>query len=153
MVFTSLVSLAGLESGPVKVEMNLEDKSKKKFNVKENIILVGDSVNPKLPDKEFYLFSKNSDFSTFDTEFFTSDTLYVLISSDNVDSTNMKKSEYKVEDSKKIKLKGNLVLGLDGSFTSSISLEDLNAGNAKVELKLEDENRNKFQIKENIKIS
>ena len=151
--FTSLVSLVSLEPGTVKVEIKLEDKSKKKFNVKENIVLTGNSANPELSDDEFYLFSKNSDFSTFDIEFLTSDTLYVLIFSDNVDSTNMKKSEYKVEDSKKIKLKGNLVLGLDGNFTSAIPLEDLNTGNAKVELKLEDENKNKFQIKENIKIS
>lgn len=58
--------------------------------------------------------------------------------------------EFKLQDSKKNKLQGKLDLNPDGSFTSAISLEDLNTGNVKVELKLEDKNRNKFQIKENI---
>ena len=76
----------------------------------------------------------------------------MLAFSDFVDSDNMKKAEFKIEDSNKVKLKGNLLLGDDGNFTSSVSLTDLNLGLAKVELKLEDNNKKKFKVKESILI-
>jgi hypothetical protein len=41
----------------------------------------------------------------------------------------------------------------DGIFTASASLADLNPGAAKVELKLEDQNRIKFNVREDITIS
>ncbi len=77
----------------------------------------------------------------------------MLASSSLVDIDNMKKAAFKIQDSKKAKLKGTLILGPDGIFTASVSLEDLNTGTAKVELKLEDNNRIKFNVKENITIS
>ena len=65
----------------------------------------------------------------------------------------MKKTEYKIQDSNKVKLQGKLTLNSDGDYTASVSLADLNSGAGKVELKLEDNNRVKFQVRENITIS
>jgi len=115
-------------------------------------VTINDNDPQPLP-AEFFKLSKNSDFSTEDREFETSDILYMLTTSNLVDYSNMKKAEFKIQDSKKVKLQGKLILGADGIFTSSVSLADLNPGTAKVELKLEDKNRNKFNVKENITIS
>jgi len=106
-----------------------------------------------IPEIEFFFISKNSDFSTDDRDFETTDTVYMLISSNLVDSLNMKKAEYKIQDSNKVKLQGKLTLNSDGNYAASVSLADLNSGAGKVELKLEDNTRVKFQVRENITIS
>jgi len=103
---------------------------------------------PPTPE-EFFNLSKNSEFLTVDRLFDTTDILYMEISSNLVDSSNMKKAEFKIQDSKKVKLQGNLILE-DGIFTASVSLADLNPGTVKVELKLEDNNKIKFNVKLNI---
>ncbi len=99
-----------------------------------------------------FVLSKNSNFSTDDRNFETSDTIHVLAFSDAVDIDNMKKAEFKIQDSKKNRLKGNLDFTSDGYFLSSTLLASLEPGTAKVEIKLEDNNRNKFNVKENITI-
>ena len=105
------------------------------------------------PTEEFFSFSKNSDFSTEDRDFESSDTMHILTFSPMVDIDNMKKAEFKIEDSNKVKLKGNLILGDNDIYSASIPLADLNSGISKVELKLEDNNKKKFKVKENIVIS
>ena len=63
----------------------------------------------------------------------------------------MKKAEFKIQDSEKNKVEGTLNFE-DGIFTASASLASLEPGTAKVELKLEDQNRIKFNVRENITI-
>ncbi len=79
--------------------------------------------------------------------------MYLLISSNLVDNLDMKKTEYKIADSDKTILTGQLTLNTDGSYSATVSLADLNAGDGKIELKLEDHNKVKYIIKEKITIS
>jgi len=108
------------------------------------------ALNPLV--NEFDFVNNDSD-ATDDRDFETTDTVYMLISSNLVDYSNMKKAEWKIQDSLKVKLQGKLILNSDGNYIASVSLADLNAGVGKIELKLEDNNRIKFKVRENITIS
>jgi len=132
--------------------ITLTDPNADDATIDTSTVTIIDNDPQPLPE-EFFNLSKNSDFSTEDRTFDSSDILYMLTSSSLVDIDNLKKAEFKIQDSKKVKLQGKLILGADGIFTASVSLADLNAGTAKVELKLEDNNRIKFNVKENITIS
>ena len=102
---------------------------------------------PGVPAGEDFVLSRNADFSTDDREFTTTDTLYILAYSEFVDFNNLKKKEYKLEDSNKRKVQGKLTNHFDGTYTISISLTDLALGAVKVNIKLEDNDKVKFQVR------
>lgn len=95
---------------------------------------------------EGFILSRNADFSTDDRVFAITDTLYIEVWSGFIDYNNLGKKEYKVEDSEKQRRKGNLTNHFDGTYTTEVSLAGLNLGTAKVEAKVEDNDRKKFQI-------
>jgi len=106
------------------------------------------------PPTESFALSKSFDFSTPDTVYVNSDTLFMSASSSAIDPSNMKKFEFKLVDSNKVKLKGILDFDDDdGKFKASVSLAGLSPGPVKVELNLEDNNKNKFKVKTVITIS
>ena len=100
-----------------------------------------------LPVGDGFILSRNADFSTDDRTFSDSDTLYMLLWSDQLDILSMKKAEWEVKDAAKKKVRQNLSNNGDGSFTASFDLANLpsSATSWTWKGKLEDLNRNKFQ--------
>ena len=120
------------------------------FDAGGNVSSFSDPASATTPDQETgqgFILSKNADFSTDDREFTITDTLYIKIYSDVVDFNNIKKKEYKVEDSGRNKIKGNLTNHFDGTYTASVSLSDLALGTGKVNIKIEDSGRKKYEVK------
>lgn len=76
---------------------------------------------------EGYQFSKNSDFSTSDTIFDTTDTFYIKVWSDQVDYANL---DYAIYEFKKggTTIQLNLTNNLDGTYTGSQSLSGFSTG-------------------------
>jgi serine protease len=99
---------------------------------------------------EGFFLSKNSDFSTENREFSTTDTLYIKIYSEFVDYNDLKKKEYKVEDINRNRIKGNLTNHFDGTYTASVPLSDLALGTGKVNIKIEDNSRKKYEVKNEV---
>ena len=96
---------------------------------------------------EGYILSRNPDFSTDDREFATTDTLHIMAYSEFIDFNNVRKHEYKIEDANRQKTQGKLTNHFDGTYTASVSLSDFALGTAKANIKLEDGNREKFEVK------
>ncbi|MCK4644614.1 MAG: S8 family serine peptidase [Candidatus Aminicenantes bacterium] len=120
------------------------------FDAAGNESSLSDPASATTPDQETgqgFILSKNSDFSTDDRVFSKTDTLYIKIYSDVVDFNNIKKKEYKVEDINRKKIKGNLTNHLDGTYTVSVSLSSLVPGTGKVNIKIEDNSRKKYEVK------
>jgi len=95
-----------------------------------------------------YCVSINSDYSTCnDSSFNATNTIYMKIWSDNVDHTNMKKAEreFKIGGQR---FKANLTNNGEGCFTASIDLSEVPTGTGTLKLKLEDENRKKYEVKD-----
>ena len=103
---------------------------------------------------EGYILSRNPDFSTDDRTFTRSDVIYMLVWSDQVDYTNMRKAEWELRDANKNKVKQNLTNNWDGSFTASFDLSQLpsNATDWTWKGKLEDQNRVKYRPSTNITV-
>jgi Zn-dependent metalloprotease len=119
--FTEAIDLVHFPEGIGKIKkLKLEDHGHKKFEVKDVAIEVFETgfFNP---DFRYWKLSKNADFSTIDTEFSASDTLYVWIHSPVVDHNDMKKAELEITKGKQ-KVKVNLTNNLDGTFTGSVSM-------------------------------
>ena len=85
------------------------------------------------------LFSKNSDFSTEDSMFSTSDTFYVKVWSGQVDYTNL---DYAVSQLKKggTRVNFNLTNNSDGTYTGSQGLSGFSAGEWTVNIDVADAN-------------
>jgi len=96
---------------------------------------------------EGFVLSKDGGFSSDDREFSTADTLYIMIWSDSIDFNNLKKAEFKIEDANRQKIQGKLTNNFDGTYTASISLSGFALGTAKVNIKLEDRSRTKYEVK------
>ncbi|MBA7655754.1 hypothetical protein ES703_63663 [subsurface metagenome] len=138
--FTTGVSLNRFPTGNGKVTIKLEDQNRNKFEVKYEFIPILPGTEPP------FILSKNADFSTDDRDYTTTDTLYIKAFSENIDHSQMKKAEWTFKVNK-TELKGNLTNNGDGTFTTSVSLDRFRAGDGKVTIKLEDQNRNKFEVK------
>jgi len=141
--FTTSISLNHFRAGTGKVTIKLEDKNKNKFEVKDKPI----TIVAELGTEPSFVLSKNADFSTDDRDYMTTDTLYIKVFSENIDHSQMKKTEWKIKVNK-TELKGNLTNNGNGTFTTSISLDRFSAGTGKVTIKLEDKNKNKFEVKD-----
>ena len=104
---------------------------------------------------EGYKLSKNADFSTDDLVFSRSDTFYMLLWSDRVDVTDMRKAEWELKDPNKKKVKQNLTNNLDRSFSASFDLSGLPSGATswRWKGKIEDNNRTKFQATATITVN
>ena len=102
-----------------------------------------------------FTLSKNADFSTDDRVFTQSETLYMLVWSDNVDFNNIKKAEFELKDPNRQKVRQNLINNFNYSFTASFVLADLPSNHTSWEWKgkAEDQNRNKYQPRTNITIN
>jgi len=96
---------------------------------------------------EGFILSKNPDFSTDDREFAISDALYIKVFSEFIDFENLNKNEYKIEDANRQKTQGKLTNHFDGTYTTSLSLSNFALGTAKVNIKLEDRSKKKFEVK------
>ena len=121
------------------------------FDAAGNTSDSSDSASATTLDQEAgegFALSKNADFSTNDTEFTNLDTLYMMIWSDSVDFNNLKKGEYKIEDANRRKTQGKLTNNFDGTYTAEISLAALAPGTAKINIKIEDTGRTKFEVKD-----
>jgi len=103
---------------------------------------------------EGFILSKNPDFSTDDRVFSRTDTIYILIWSDRVDYTNMRKAEWELRDPNKRKVKQPLTNNNDGSFVASFNLANLpsNATTWTFKGKIEDQNRNKYNPRTTITV-
>jgi PKD repeat protein len=73
---------------------------------------------------EGFLLSKNADFSTNDSVFTTSDTVYMLVWSDQLNVNRMKSSKWQLKSGRK-KVNGSFINHGDMSFTSSYDLSQL----------------------------
>ena len=71
----------------------------------------------------FYLTSVAGGEASADTrEFMSTDTVSAVIFSDRVDLNDLRKATYKFEDINRLKIQGNLVPELDGTFTVSVPM-------------------------------
>ncbi len=163
--FSMDLNVAHFDAGTGKVKkLKLEDNDKKKFEVKDIAIEIIDVSGPS--GERYWKLSKNTDFSTEDTEFTASDTLYMWIYSPVVDYYDMKKAEFEITKGKQ-KVKVNLTNNLDGTFTGSVTMGQFadsgasghkdpkgpgpGPGSEKVKLKklkIEDNTKAKYEIKD-----
>jgi PKD repeat protein len=88
--------------------------------IEPNLITVSD-----LPTGQGFVLSKNADFSTDDRNFARADTLHMLVFSDLLNITNIKKAQWVIDDPNGRDEKGNLVDNGDGTFTASLPLANL----------------------------
>jgi PKD repeat protein len=95
---------------------------------------------------EGFILSRNPDFSTDDRTFTRSETIYMLVWSDQVDFNSMRKAEWELRDANKNKVKQGLTNNFDNSFTASFNLSGLpsNATDWQWKGKIEDNNRTKY---------
>jgi len=92
---------------------------------------------------EGHMFSKNSDFSTEDTTFSTSDIFYVKAWSNVIDYDDIKKAEVELKKGKD-KVKITLTNNHDGTYTGSQDLTGFKTGVRSVKFKIEDNDKNKY---------
>lgn len=100
--------------------------------------------------------SKNSDFSSSDRSFSTSDTLYVKVTTDQLDPTQIEDNEYKLEaNGSGETLEGSLENNLDGTFTGKIALSELSGQTSSwtLSINIEDDNDHVFNSNTNLTIS
>jgi len=71
-----------------------------------------------------FILSKNADFSTDDRSFSRSDTVYILVWTDVVDRTDIKRSWFQFK-KKGLKARENLTNNGDNSYTASFDFDDL----------------------------
>ena len=100
-----------------------------------------------LVEGEGFILSKSPDFSTDDREFALTDTLYILLFSEFVNFNSIKNTEYKTEDANRQKTQGQLTNHFDGTYSVSIALTDFALGITKLNVKVEDTSRTKFQLR------
>jgi hypothetical protein len=95
---------------------------------------------------EGYILSKNSDFSTFDTDYKKCDTLYVKVWSDRVDHNNLRNAYFEVKDFDGSQdRRVNLVNHHDGTFTGSTSLSSARSDRHELRVKIEDYRKRKYE--------
>jgi len=88
---------------------------------------------------EGYQFSKNSDFSTEDTVFNTTDTFYIRAWSDQVDYNNLDSARCELK-RLAVTVTFNLTNNLDGTYTGSRSLSGFTPGTWTVTIDIKDNN-------------
>ncbi|MCH8150552.1 MAG: hypothetical protein IH987_21680 [Planctomycetes bacterium] len=103
---------------------------------------------------EGYILSKNADFSTDDRTFNQSDTLYMLVWSDQVDFNDIKHAEWELKDADKHKVKQSLTNNADITYTAAYDLSNLPSSLTAWQWKgkIEDNAKNKFQPTDNITV-
>ena len=103
---------------------------------------------------EGFILSKNADFSTDDRVFSRSDTLYMLMWSDEVDFNDIRKEEWELKDPDKNKVKQNFTNNFDNTYTAAFDLTDLPSDDTDWQWKgkIEDNARNKFEVTDNITV-
>ncbi len=84
---------------------------------------VCDATGP--PPGEGYILSKNADFSTNDLVFYRTETIYMMLWTDQVDFNDLKKSEWELRDNPGSKVKQNLTNHFDGTYTAQYALSNL----------------------------
>ena len=102
--------------------------------------------------------SRSADFSTQDTRFSFSDTLYILVEAPRLDFTALKKNRYKLEpenDGSDYEVIGSLENHFNGTYTANIPLSMLNPlfVSWELEVELQDEFKAKFKEEVNLSIS
>ena len=105
------------------------------------------TLTPPAPPGEGFILSKNADFSTDDRVFSRSDTLYMLMWSDEVDFNDIRKEEWELKDPDKNKVKQNFTNNFDNTYTAAFDLTDLPSDDTDWQWKgkIEDNNRIKYQ--------
>jgi len=98
---------------------------------------------------EGHVLSKNPDFSTQDSVYSLSDTIFIKAWSDRVDYNDLKKAEVNF---KCIKLKVQLNNNHDGTYDGGTLASNLPLGNCIVDIKLEDNARTRYRGSETITI-
>ena len=95
---------------------------------------------------EGFILSKNADFSTDDRNFSTSDTLYVLVWSDQIDFNSIRKATWTLKARRQGPLRFNLTNNFDGTYTASYDLSGLppRGPNWNFSAKIEDGNRQRY---------
>lgn len=101
-----------------------------------------------------FILSKNADFSTNDQVFSRSDTLYILVWSDQVDTSNMRRNWWQLK-KRKDTVRQNLTNNGDGSFTASYDLSSLPSNQTSWNFKaiIEDRSRVKYQPSTTIRVN
>jgi hypothetical protein len=158
--FSAVFSLADLPSNAMEWAWKgkLQDNNKAKYQAQTDITVggageaggggeAGDGGQSPCTTGECFVLSKNADFSTDDRSFTFNDTLHMYVFSDQVDSADIKKSEWELKDAEKAGLKQDLAHHVEGSFTASYSLSDLPSELASWTWKgkLQDNNKAKYQ--------
>jgi len=95
-----------------------------------------------------YILSKNADYSTQDTVYARSDTIYVKIWSDRIDYRDMEKAEFEIKDVCKIRLTNNY----DGTFTAHYDLSRARTGYHDVRILIEDDHDHRYEVRTRIYI-
>jgi PKD repeat protein len=119
-----------------------------------NYITVTEAAPPP-PTPEGFILSKNADFSTDDRVFSRSETIYMKMWSDGVDSGDIKRKELELKDPDRNRVKQNFDNNGDGTFTAAFALDGLPSDLTAWEWKgkLEDNARNKYQVTDNITVN
>ncbi len=100
-----------------------------------------------VPTGEGFILSKNADFSTDDRTYDRTDTLYMLMWTDQVDFNDIKKKEWELKGADGSKVKQNFTNNFDITYTAQFDLLDLPSSETSCTWKgkVEDNNRIKYQ--------
>ena len=101
-----------------------------------------------------FILSKNADFSTNDTVFSRSDTLYILVWTDQVNVNDMRRAWWQLK-KRKDKVRQNFTNHGDGSFTASFDLSGLPSNQTSWNFKamIEDRARVRYQPSTTIRVN
>ncbi|MAW60608.1 MAG: hypothetical protein CMJ94_07210 [Planctomycetes bacterium] len=99
-----------------------------------------------------FILSKNADFSTDDRSFSSSDTLYVLVWSDQVDFNNIRRAGFQLK-ARKDKLQVEFTNNGDGSYTASLDLANLPSSARNWDFKAQVQDRSRVKYTPSARIS
>lgn len=101
-----------------------------------------------------FVLSRNPDFSTDDRNFSRSETIYILVWSDQVNVSDMRRAWWQLK-KRKDKVRQNLTNNGDGSFTASFDLSALPSNQTSWTFKamVEDRSRTRYSPSAKIKVN
>ncbi len=138
--------------GTYTVSLTVTNANGSDILTRTNYITVSDPGS--VPTGQGFILSKNADFSTDDRTFSRNDTLYMLLHSDQVDFTDIRRNEWELKDPDKNRVKQNFTNNLDNTYIAAFNLAGLPSERPDWQWKgkVEDNAGNKFQVTDDITV-
>lgn len=113
------------------------------------------SSSPQALAQETFVLSKKADFSTNDRTFSRQDTLYIKVVAPQIDFTDIDENGWELDASNGDgKIEGVFINHLDGTYTAKVDLSTTDPEEVfwDVEIRIEDDSGNRFEVEVQIKI-